>query len=135
QAQFVEHLADLAALDRVEARFERRQEFLGNGAAGEGNANVAANLEIGHADRLAPFLQGQRVQIDLLANLHRVPGPGRFLQSGDRVFEVGRIAAQLGRALAILVVAIERTLDVVKLPAQTRVVAVLQRLLAGGRTG
>ena len=129
QLQLGRELVDLSALDEIEARLQVRQQLLGDGLARVGQADVAARLERGDADAVAALLQGERILVDLLTHLQRVPSFRRILQGGDGVFEVVRITAQLGGFLAQLVVAIKRRADFVELLAQAGVVARRQRLL------
>src|SRR5438132_103437 len=91
-------------------------------SSGINSSGVAARLELGDADAVAALLQGERVLVDLLAHLQRVPSLGRVLQGGEGVFEVIGIAAQLGGFLAQLVVAIQRGADFVELFAQAGIV-------------
>jgi hypothetical protein len=135
QLQLRGDLAELLALDEVVTALEGGQQLLGQGAAGVGEADVAADLEVGDAEAVAALLQGEGAVVDLLADLEGVPGLLRLLEGGDGVLEVGRVAAQLGGVLAVVVVPGEGTAEVVEPAAQVGVVAVGEGLFVGDGGG
>src|SRR5262249_53008254 len=95
QLQLGDDAGELGGLDEVEARPEAGQDLLGDGAAGLRQADVAAHLEVGHAQALAAQLEGQGVVGNLLPDGEGVPGLAGVLQGGEGVLEVGGVAAQL----------------------------------------
>src|SRR5262249_41241887 len=93
ELELLDNFAELAALDEIEPRLERWQQFVGDDLARPDDAEIAEGLEISDAERVAALLQGKRAVVDVVTDFGRVPREGRFAVKLQCIIDVVRVAA------------------------------------------